>query len=77
MIIKNLGNNFFQLVHDYGSNVDGERYQPPGSHGRTKTPPNRAMVLFQYLPASDDLRVMRGSLMLSKAEIRAKLMGGR
>jgi hypothetical protein len=66
MIVKHLGNHFYRLVADYGSSVG--RLRP-------KTPPNSASILFLYLPRTDELMIIRGSLMLSKVELRAQ-MGG-
>lgn len=63
MNLYNLGNGFFKLVREYGSDTE-----------KRKTPKNVASLIFQYFPKTDEINIVRGSLMLSKAEVRAALV---
>lgn len=66
-MITNLGGNVFKLIRRYSGDPGG----PPVPGIRVKTPPNQATVTF--MRNGDHVRILRGSLMISKKELEKEL----
>lgn len=63
MILHSLGAGFYRLTHDQGAQTQ-----------KKKTPPNSRSLIFCRHVADGALIVIRGSLMLSKADIEHEIV---
>lgn len=64
MIVRKLSENVYKITQDYGAFCE-----------RKKTPGNVASALVVYIPFYDEMMIIRGSLMMSKAEIHLAIGG--
>lgn len=66
-MITNLGGGVFRFIRRYSADPNGPR--DPGI--RIKTPPNQATITF--MRRGDNVTVLRGSLMISAAELKKEI----